>query len=144
MPDAPDFASRQHTVLVVDDSAEDLQILNDLLSEAYNVRIAKNGEQALQAALQRPKPELILLDIMMPDLDGYEVCARLKVDPATADIPVIFLTAKTQAEQAQLGFDVGGADYITKPILPAVVLARVKTHVMLKLALDFIKAGNWV
>ena len=143
MPEGPNFADR-HTLLVVDDSPEDIQILNDLLGETYDVRIAKSGEQALAAVRQKPKPSLILLDVVMPGIDGYEVCRRLKTAATTADIPVIFLTAKNQADEAQLGFDVGGADYITKPILPAVVLARVKTHVYLKLSLDFLKKGNWM
>ena len=143
MREGPNFANR-HTVLVVDDSPDDIQILNELLGETYEVRIAKNGEQALAAARQKPKPSLILLDVVMPGMDGYEVCARLKAAATTADIPVIFLTAKNQAEEAQLGFDIGGADYITKPILPAVVLARVRTHVYLHLSLDFLKKGNWM
>ena len=121
-----------HTVLVVDDSPDGLQILNEILKRQYEVRLARSGEQALQAALQKPRPDAILLDIMMPGMDGYEVCSRLKANDATRDIPVIFLTAKTDIEDAQRGFDLGGADYITKPILPPVVLARISTHIALK------------
>jgi putative two-component system response regulator len=127
------------TVLVVDDSPDGLQILNEILKRQYDVRLARGGEQALQAAQQNPRPDAILLDIMMPGIDGYEVCTRLKANSATKDIPVIFLTAKNDIEDAQRGFDLGGADYITKPILPPVVLARISTHIALKHAREFIK-----
>ena len=126
-------------VLVVDDSPDGLQILNEILKRQYDVRLARSGEQALQAAQQNPRPDAILLDIMMPGMDGYEVCARLKASNATKDIPVIFLTAKADIDDAQRGFDLGGADYITKPILPPVVLARISTHIALKQAREFIK-----
>ena len=142
MPD-PSESSRK-TVLIVDDSPDGLQILNEVLKRQYEVRLARSGEQALQAAQQKPQPDAILLDIMMPGMDGYEVCWRLKANDATRDIPVIFLTAKTNSEDAQRGFDLGGADYITKPILPPVVLARVSTHVALKHAREFIKGKAWV
>lgn len=143
MTDSIDPSSK-HTVLVVDDSPDSLQLLNALLKEEFRVRLASNGAEALRAVLQEPRPDAILLDIMMPDLDGYEVCERLKSEEATKEIPVIFLTAKTEIEDAQRGFDVGGADYVTKPILPSVVIARVRTHVMLKVARDFIKTQRWV
>ena len=136
--------SRQHTVLVVDDSPDGLQIINEILKRQYEVRLARSGEQALQAAQHKPQPDAILLDIMMPGMDGYEVCSRLKANDATRDIPVIFLTAKTDIEDAQRGFDLGGADYITKPILPPVVLARISTHISLKLAREFMKAQTSV
>jgi putative two-component system response regulator len=136
--------TERRTVLVVDDSRESLQILNELLQEQYRVRLASNGEQALKAALQEPRPDVILLDIMMPGIDGYEVCGRLKVDAATKDIPVIFISSKSQPEEAELGFEFGCADYITKPIMPSVVLARVKTHVALKVALEFLKGRTWI
>jgi len=141
MPDSSESA--KNTVLVVDDSPDGLQILNEVLKRDYDVRLARGGEQALQAAMQKPQPDAILLDIMMPGIDGYEVCKRLKANNATKDIPVIFLTAKNDIEDAQRGFDVGGADYITKPVLPPVVLARIQTHIALKLAREFIK-GKWV
>ena len=129
----------KNTVLIVDDSPDGLQILNEILKRQYDVRLARSGEQALQAAQQKPRPDAILLDIMMPGMDGYEVCSRLKANDATRDIPVIFITAKTDIEDAQRGFDLGGADYITKPILPPVVLARISTHLSLKLAREFMK-----
>ena len=140
MPDS----SPKNTVLVVDDSPDGLQILNEVLKRDYDVRLARGGEQALQAAMQKPQPDAILLDIMMPGIDGYEVCKRLKANDATKDIPVIFLTAKTDIEDAQRGFDLGGADYIIKPILPPVVLARIHTHIALKLAREFMKGKNWI
>jgi len=138
MSDVDDQAAKR-TVLLVDDSPDNLQLLNGLLKDEYQVRVARNGAQALKAALEEPMPDVILLDIMMPDMDGYEVCARLKADDATKGIPVIFLSSKNQIEDAQLGFELGCADYITKPILPDVVRARVRTHVMLNLARDFLK-----
>ena len=136
--------SAKHTILVVDDSPDSLQLLNAMLKQEFKIRLASNGAQALKAAAQQPRPDAILLDIMMPDMDGYEVCERLKAEDATREIPVIFLTAKTDIEDAQRGFDVGGADYITKPILPPVVVARLRTHVLLKVARDFIKSQRWV
>jgi cyclic di-GMP phosphodiesterase len=140
MPDS----SAKNTVLVVDDSPDGLQVLNEILKRDYDVRLARGGEQALQAAMQKPQPDAILLDIMMPGIDGYEVCKRLKANDATKGIPVIFLTAKNDIEDAQRGFDLGGADYITKPILPPVVLARIHTHIALKLAREFMKGKTWV
>ncbi len=143
MPDVLDTGEKR-TVLVVDDAPENLQILHALLKDEYKVKLANNGEQALVVAVQEPKPDTILLDIMMPGLDGFEVCRRLKGDRATRDIPVIFLTGKTEIDDAQLAFDVGCADYITKPILPPVVLARVKAHVSLKIARDFLRDKPWM
>ena len=138
MPDALDFTEKQ-LVLLVDDTAENLHLLNGLLKDHYKTRIANNGERALKAAAQDPKPDLILLDIMMPGMDGFEVCRRLKADPATASVPVIFLTAKAQVEDEEMGFSVGCVDYITKPISPPIVLARVRTHLTLKAASDFMR-----
>ena len=134
--------SEKSIVLIVDDTPENLQLMNELLKGQYKTRIANSGERALRAAVQEPKPDIILLDIMMPGMDGYEVCRRLKADDATSDIPVIFLTAKTQVEDEQRGFDVGCVDYITKPISPPIVMARVKTHLALKAAADFLKDQN--
>jgi putative two-component system response regulator len=136
-----DFTEKQ-TVLVVDDTPDNLRLMNGILKDAYRTRVANNGERALSIASTHPLPDLILLDIMMPDIDGYEVCRRLKKDPATADIPVIFLTAKTEVEDEQEGFDVGCVDYITKPVSPPIVLARVKTHLLLKNARDFLRDEN--
>lgn len=141
MTDALDFTTKE-SILIVDDTPDNLVLLNNLLKDRYATRIANNGERAIQVASTLPFPDLILLDIMMPGIDGYEVCRRLKSDPATTDIPVIFLTAKTQVEDEQKGFDAGCVDYITKPISPPIVLARVKTHLLLKGARDFLKDQN--
>jgi putative two-component system response regulator len=140
----PSEAGPKNTVLVVDDSPDGLQILNQVLKRQYEVRLARSGVQALEGAQQKPRPDAILLDISMPGMDGYEVCSRLKANDATRDIPVIFITAKTDVEDAQRGFDLGGADYITKPILPPVVLARVSTHIALKLAREFMRGKTWI
>jgi len=138
MADPLDFTEKA-TVLVVDDTPENLQLMSALLKDHYRVKIANGAERALKIASTLPLPDLVLLDIMMPDMDGYEVCKRLKADPFTADIPVIFLTAKSEVEDEQKGFDVGCVDFIAKPVSPPIVLARVKTHVMLKHARDLLK-----
>jgi putative two-component system response regulator len=141
MTDALDFTEKQ-TVLIVDDTPDNLALMTGVLKDTYKTKVANNGERALRVAATLPLPDLILLDIMMPGIDGYEVCSRLKADPLTADIPVIFLTAKAEIEDEQKGFDVGCVDYITKPISPPIVLARVKTHLLLKSARDFLKDQN--
>ena len=137
MTDAPSSdASRRHTVLVVDDSSDNVDVLVGILKDRFAVRVATSGPQALEVVLKKPRPDVILLDIMMPGMDGYEVCRHLKSKAVTAGIPVIFLTAKNTAEDAELGFSVGGVDFITKPILPSVVLARVKAQIELKRSRD--------
>ena len=130
------------TVLVVDDTPDNLTLINNLLRDRYRVKLANGGERALRICATDSKPDLILLDIMMPEIDGYEVCRRLKANPATMDIPVIFLTAKVQVEDEQLGFDVGAVDYITKPVSPPILLARVKTHLALAQARTFLRDQN--
>lgn len=115
-------------VLVVDDTPDNLYLMGALLEDDYEVVTASGGPEALQVAQSTTPPELILLDIMMPEMDGYEVLRRLRQDPATMNIPVIFLTALTSIEEEQFGLDLGAVDYITKPISPPVVLARVHTH----------------
>jgi len=116
-------------VLVIDDTPEILTLIHSLLSGPYQIKIANNGRKGIQIAQTDPQPELILLDIMMPGLDGYEVCAQLKEDPKTRDIPIIFLTAKSEIENEERGFALGAVDYVTKPIGPSVLLARVKTQI---------------
>ncbi len=132
------------TILVVDDEPANLGLLNALLQPQYRVRVARSGAEALRAVATAPRPDLILLDIMMPEMDGYTVLARLRESPATADIPVIFVTAMDARESEQRGLERGAVDYITKPISPAIVLARVRTHLDLKAARDHLaeqKAG---
>jgi len=122
---------RKATVLVVDDTPENIDVLSGILKPHYRVKAAINGRLALSIAAREPQPDLILLDIMMPEIDGYEVCRRLKTDPLTAAIPVIFVTAKSEVEDEQQGFSLGAVDYITKPVSPPRVLARVRTHLAL-------------
>ena len=138
MSEPLDF-TRQETVLIIDDSPEILTLMTSVLRGACNSKVANNGERGIRVASTHPLPDLVLLDIEMPDMDGYEVCRRLKADPLTSGIPVIFLTAKTGVEDEQKGFDVGAVDYITKPISTPILLARVKTHLLLKGARDFLK-----
>ena len=119
-------------VLLVDDTPENIQIVNAILKDHYRVRIATNGEKALDLAHSDPVPDLILLDVMMPGMDGFEVCLRLKLDPATREIPVVFLTGATEVADETKGFEMGGVDYIHKPFSQAVVRARVHNHLMLR------------
>ncbi|EME72000.1 response regulator [Paramagnetospirillum caucaseum] len=127
------------TILVVDDTPDNLKLMSGLLKDLYRVKIANNGEKALAIAASEAPPDLILLDIMMPGMDGHEVCRRLKADRATRDIPVIFLTAMSGAEDEEAGLRLGAVDYVTKPITPAVALARVETHLKVKAGADFLR-----
>ena len=135
---------RLPTVLIVDDSAENLAVLNGLLQPAFRVLAATSGQRALSVAAAAPPPDLILLDVMMPGLDGYQVFERLRADPATRDIPVIFITALDGKEAELRGLELGAVDYITKPIVPALVLARINTQLELKRARDWLKNQNAV
>jgi putative two-component system response regulator len=130
------------TVLVIDDSPEILGIINALLKDDYRLKAANGGEKGLRLAVSEPKPDIILLDIMMPDLSGHEVCRRLKADRLTRDIPVIFLTAMNNEADEETGFELGAVDYIAKPISGPILRARVKTQLGVKLAADFIKDKN--
>jgi putative two-component system response regulator len=134
--------TRKPTILVVDDTPDNLTLMSGLLKDSYKVKVAINGEKALNIAQSENPPDLILLDIMMPGMDGYEVCRRLKQDAWTTDIPVIFLTAKAEVEDEKQGLEIGAVDYITKPISPPIVLARVKTQLNLKAAADFLRDKN--
>lgn len=127
-----DQNNRNNTILLVDDAPSNIQVVNSILKDVYKIRIASNGTKALELVKVAPSPDLILLDVLMPGMDGYEVCSRLKADPETRDIPVIFLTAQTETEDETRGFDVGAVDYIHKPFSPAVVKARVQTHLLLR------------
>ncbi len=135
-------AARKQVILVVDDTPDNLTLMNELLKDLYKVKLANVGTRALRIASSDSPPDLILLDIMMPDMDGYEVCIRLKADPKTRDIPVIFLTARGDVEDEKKGLDLGAVDYIAKPISPSIVLARVKTHLYVKATQDFLKDKN--
>ena len=130
------------TILIVDDSAENLALLNELLQPAYRVRVATSGQKALQLAVTSPKPDLIMLDVMMPGMDGYEVFSRLREDLRTRDIPVIFVTAMDSTEAEMRGLEIGAVDYITKPVVPLIVLARVRTQIELKQARDLLRNQN--
>lgn len=129
-------------VLVVDDDTGTLNLMNALLRGRYRIKLATTGRKALEIARADTPPDLVLLDIMMPDLDGHEVCRQLKADPQTSEIPVIFLTAMAQTEDERRGFALGAADYITKPISPPILLARIDTHLMLKRAADQLRASR--
>lgn len=129
----------RETILVVDDTPDNLSLISELLQDTYTVRVANHGEKALKIAASENPPDLILLDIMMPGMDGYEVCRLLKNNPKTRDLPVIFLTAKSEVEDEKRGFDLGAVDYITKPISPPLVMARVKTHLQIKASSDFLR-----
>lgn len=137
-----DNLSAKPTVLVVDDTPDNLSLVSGLLKDLYKVKVANSGERGLRIASADEAPDLILLDIMMPGMDGYAVCRQLKADPKTADIPVIFLTAKSQVEDEQMGLEIGAVDYITKPISPPILLARVATQITLKAAADFLRDKN--
>lgn len=129
------------TLLVVDDEPANIQALGTLLKDEYRIRVATNGEKALAMvqAKDQASPDLILLDIEMPGIDGYEVCRRLKQDPATNSIAIIFVTARDSANDEEHGLNLGAVDYIAKPINPAIVRARVRTHINLKRKTDLLE-----
>jgi len=130
------------TLLIVDDEPANLSLLTHLLRPFYHVRAANSGENALRVATSEPRPDLILLDVMMPEMDGYTVLERLRKNPATVDIPVIFVTALTDLDDEERGLAKGAADYIGKPIKPALLLARVRTQLEAKQARDWMKDKN--
>jgi diguanylate cyclase (GGDEF)-like protein len=127
-----DNKEKQAKVLIVDDEKINLDVLVGLLKPYYRIVAAKSGEQAFKRLEIPPLPDLILMDIMMPGMDGYEVCRKLKENNATRDIPVIFITGKNDVQDEAKGFQAGAVDYITKPFSPLIALARVKTHIELK------------
>jgi CheY-like chemotaxis protein len=127
-------AADRKLLLVVDDATANLQVVHSLLKDDYKIRVATSGAKALALVKDKPLPDLILLDVTMPEMDGYEVCAILKATTEYRDIPVIFLTGNTQTEDETKGFEAGAVDYIHKPFCPAVVKARVRTHLVLRAA----------
>lgn len=141
MESSPAHPARQ-TVLVVDDTPQNITILGELLQPHYTVRATNSGERALQAVRSQPQPDLVLLDVMMPGMDGYEVLRRLKADKATQNIPVVFVTALGDEVNEEHGLELGAVDYIAKPFKPAIVLARVRTHLELKQARDRLAHQN--
>ncbi len=130
------------TILIVDDTPQNLTVLGELLKPHYRIRAANSGERALRVAGSDPRPDIILLDVMMPEMDGHQVLRHLREDPNTRQIPVIFITAMTATEDEQLGLELGAVDYITKPFNPAIVLARVRTQLELKQARDRLADEN--
>jgi len=138
MTEANDQTGKQ-VILVVDDSPDDIALISQVLRETYQVKVATNGKDALHIAYSSNPPDLILLDIMMPGMDGYEVCRQLKSDSQTSDIPVIFLSSRGEVADEEKGFEAGAVDYIIKPISPPILLARVRTHLRLKRVTDYLK-----
>ncbi len=128
---------KSELILIVDDTPTNVAVISGALKQdGYRMKVATNGERALALAGAEDKPDLILLDIMMPGMDGYEVCQRLKVEPATRDIPVIFITALTESQDEETGFLAGAVDYVHKPFSAPIVRARVRTHLALQEALN--------
>jgi phosphoserine phosphatase RsbU/P len=125
-------ATEKKLVLVVDDAPANIQMVRSILKDDFLIRVATSGAKALDLAKTKPQPDLILLDVTMPEMDGYQVCELLKATPESRDIPVIFLTGRTEADEETKGFEVGAVDYIHKPFSPAVVKARVHTHLVLR------------
>jgi putative two-component system response regulator len=136
------YEEKIKTILIVDDTPLNLTVLGELLMPEFQVRVANSGIRALSAVASPPRPDLILLDVMMPDMDGYEVLVRLRQDPKTSDIPVIFVTALDATEDEAKGLELGAVDYITKPFRPSIVLARVHAQLELKDARDRIRNQN--
>lgn len=138
-----DNRSHKQTILVVDDTPDNLFLVSNLLKDLYSVKVANSGEKALKYLSETSLlPDLILLDIMMPVLSGYDVIKKIKENPHLNNIPVVFLTAKSSIQDEKMGLEFGASDYITKPISPPILLARVKTQLENKAAADFLKDHN--
>jgi putative two-component system response regulator len=127
--------------MVVDDAPENLMIMEAILAKYFSLKLFSESKEALDYAFENP-PDLILLDIMMPNIDGFETCRRLKANPKLVDIPVIFITSKNEDEYEEMGFSVGASDFIHKPINAAILVARVKTHLKIKLVMDYLRNEN--
>lgn len=131
-------------ILIVDDTPTNIQILAENLETDYRIKVASSGKAALDVISKQEAPDLILLDVMMPIMDGYEVCSRLKRDPATSNIPVIFVTAMNDGADEERGLMLGAVDYITKPFHLPIVRARIRNHVQLKLMTDLLESMAWI
>lgn len=129
------------TVMIVDDADENLMIMESILAKEYSLKLFENANEAIDYAMANP-PDLILLDVMMPEIDGFEACRRLKANAKLADVPMIFITSKDEDEFEELGFTVGASDYIQKPVNAAILKARVKTHLKIKLVMDYLRNEN--
>ncbi|MDP2903378.1 MAG: diguanylate cyclase, partial [Methylovulum sp.] len=132
-------ASELPMILIVDDDPTNVRILAEILNPFYRIKVANNGADALEVA-QRDQPDLILLDVMMPEMDGFEVCRRLKANSQTQKIAVIFVTAKNTSADEEFGLNLGAVDYITKPFIISIVKARVSTHIRLKQQADLLES----
>lgn len=139
--DAMSVSSERPVVLVVDDEPFNLSLMDELLNKDYAIQRANNGPEALGLAFASP-PDLVLVDVMMPGMDGFEVCRRLKDNAATADVPVIFITAKSEINDEERGFSMGAADFIHKPISAPIVAARVRAHLKIKFMQDYLRSEN--
>ncbi|MBA4394035.1 MAG: hypothetical protein C0407_10825 [Desulfobacca sp.] len=129
---------QKQKILIIDDAIANIKILGSALQSDYKVLFALDAQKGLNSAISN-QPDLILLDIMMPGMDGYEACRQLKADKRTRDIPVIFITSRSGEEDEAKGFEAGGVDYITKPFSPLITKARIKTHLELKKRTDFLE-----
>jgi putative two-component system response regulator len=138
---AMQVSTKRPAVLVVDDEPFNLSLMDEVLNKYYTIQKASNGPQALELAFANP-PDLILIDVLMPNMDGFEVCRRLKKNPATMHVPVIFITAKNEIKDEELGFAVGASDFIHKPISAPIVAARVRTHLKIKFLQDYLRSEN--
>jgi putative two-component system response regulator len=129
------------TVMIVDDAEEILMIMESILAKEYSLKLFSKPGEAIDYAFSNP-PDLVLLDVMMPEIDGFETCRRLKGNPKLRDIPVIFLTSKNEDEYEEMGFSVGASDFIHKPINAPILTARVKTHLKIKFVMDYMRNEN--
>ncbi|HEX5364399.1 MAG TPA: response regulator [Gallionella sp.] len=128
-------------IMVVDDTPLNLNLMDSILGADYSVQLVSSGAKAIELATAAA-PDLILLDVMMPEMDGFEVCRRLKANPATGHVPVIFVTAKREIADEKLGFEVGASDFIHKPVSAPIVAARVRTHLKIKFMQDYLQNEN--
>ncbi len=131
--------NKQPSLLLVDDMSANIALLSELLKQDYRIKIAKTGQKALEICMSEDKPDLILLDVEMPEMDGYEVCRLLKNHGATKDIPIIFVTARTDVNDEAFGLSLGAVDYITKPFHHEIIKVRIKNHIALKLKSDWLE-----